>query len=71
MIDIDTGESLGKHEGSHLYVLHQRDGLFLKGYDEKYYVCGKNVEENVVYLCRKSTLHKHLHSTVSRCEQLH
>lgn len=71
LVDIDTGEVLGRHKGTHLYVLHQRDGLFLKGYDEKYYVCGKDVRENIVYLCKRSMIEKHLYKTTSRCENLH
>ncbi|GCE63288.1 tRNA 2-thiouridine(34) synthase MnmA [Candidatus Mycoplasma haematohominis] len=71
LVDIETNEILGKHRGTHLYVLHQREGLFLKGYEEKYYVCGKDVEKNIVYLCRKSAIPKYLHKSLTRCKKLH
>lgn len=71
LVDIETNRVLGKHKGTHLYVLHQRDGLFLKGYEEKYYVCGKDVEKNIVYLCRKSFIPKYLYKSLTKCKNLH
>ncbi|WP_245633484.1 tRNA 2-thiouridine(34) synthase MnmA [Candidatus Mycoplasma haematobovis] len=71
LIDIDSKEILGKHKGAHLYVLHQRGGFALKGYQERYYVCSKDVERNIVYLCRESRIAKYLYTTISFCEDPH
>lgn len=66
-VDIETGEILGKHKGTHLYVLHQRSGLYLKGYLEKYYVCEKDLKNNKVFLCRESKLKEFLHKSTTTC----
>ena len=58
IIDIDTGETIGTHEGAIFYTLGQRRGLNLgsanKGADAglPYYVVKKDVTKNVVYVSR-------------------
>ncbi|AEG72404.1 tRNA (5-methylaminomethyl-2-thiouridylate)-methyltransferase [Mycoplasma haemofelis str. Langford 1] len=71
LVDIETGKILGTHKGSHLYALHQRSGLALKGYEERYYVCKKDPKKNVVYLCRESQIPLYLHTTSTFCSDIH
>lgn len=51
IIDIDTGETLGYHEGAVLYTIGQRRGLGLGG-GLPYYVVSKDMEKNAVYVSR-------------------
>lgn len=51
IIDRDTGKVVGEHEGAIYYTLGQRHGLNLGG-GLPYYVVGKNMNENVVYVSR-------------------
>lgn len=58
IVDIDTGETVGTHEGAIFYTLGQRHGLDLgsanKGPDVglPYYVVKKDVDKNIVYVSR-------------------
>lgn len=50
IIDFDTNEVIGKHEGFYFHTLGQRKGLGLAG--GPWYVVKKDVEKNVVYVSR-------------------
>lgn len=50
LIDYDTGKIVGKHEGAHYYTIGQRKGLRIGGAEKPYYVVGKYMEANVVYV---------------------
>lgn len=52
IIDKQTGEKLGMHDGAIFYTLGQRHGLELGG-GLPYYVVGKNMEENTIYVSRQ------------------
>ena len=51
VIDRDTNDVIGEHEGAIYYTLGQRHGLNLGG-GLPYYVVGKDMEKNVVYVSR-------------------
>ena len=51
VIDKQTGAVVGRHEGAIFYTLGQRHGLGLGG-GLPYYVIGKDMEENEVYVTR-------------------
>lgn len=51
IIDRDSGEVVGTHEGAIFYTLGQRHGLDLGG-GLPYYVVGKSMEANEVYVSR-------------------
>lgn len=51
LIDRDSGETVGEHEGAIYYTLGQRHGLNLGG-GLPYYVVGKDMASNVVYVSR-------------------
>ena len=51
IIDRDTGEVLGTHEGAVFYTIGQRHGLNLGG-GLPYYVVGKDMTKNLVYVSK-------------------
>jgi tRNA-uridine 2-sulfurtransferase len=51
IIDKDSGEKVGAHEGAIYYTLGQRHGLNLGG-GLPYYVTGKDMDKNIVYVSR-------------------
>lgn len=54
-IDVVTGKVLGRHKGQLHYTIGQRKGLGLS-LPAPMYVCGKDVEKNIVYLSDNGTL---------------
>lgn len=51
IIDIDTLEVVGKHVGVLYYTIGQRKGLGIGGSKGPWFVVGKNVELNELYVC--------------------
>lgn len=51
VIDITTNNRLGTHYGLVNYTIGQRKGLNIGGAKSALYVCAKNVEENILYVC--------------------
>lgn len=51
IVDIQTKESVGQHDGAIFFTLGQRHGLNIGG-GLPYYVVGKNMEKNEVYVTR-------------------
>lgn len=51
IIDKQTGKTIGTHDGAIFYTIGQRHGLDLGG-GLPYYVTGKNMDTNVVYVSR-------------------
>ncbi len=51
IVDRQTGEILGKHDGAIFYTLGQRHGMEIGG-GLPYYVVGKDMEKNEVYVTR-------------------
>ncbi len=55
MIDIATGKVLGEMEGVLYYTIGQRKGLQIGGEGGPWFVCGKDVEHNELYVCAGKT----------------
>ncbi|WLP85620.1 tRNA 2-thiouridine(34) synthase MnmA [Mycoplasma seminis] len=53
-IDITTGKKVGRHVGCFYYTIGQRKGLNLGGMSEPYYVCGHDVQKNILYVAPNS-----------------
>lgn len=55
IIDVDSGKTIGGHDGVQYYTIGQRHGIGLKGglgkggENSPYFVCGKNVKKNILY----------------------
>lgn len=48
IVEKESGEVLGEHEGAYLYTIGQRKGMDLSG--GPWYVCDKDINKNVVYV---------------------
>jgi len=50
IVDSDTGEVVGDHDGVLFYTIGQRKGLNLGGYEKPYFVSGKDIKKNIVFV---------------------
>lgn len=50
IVDIDTNEVIGRHQGVFYYTIGQRKGFNVGGNRGPYYCCLKDVESNTLYL---------------------
>ena len=50
IVNIDTNEVIGKHVGLMYYTIGQRRGLDVGGTDDRMFVVGKNLKDNVLYV---------------------
>lgn len=50
IINVETKEVIGRHNGLMNYTIGQRKNVGLSGDKERHYVCGKNVEKNELYV---------------------
>ena len=51
IINIDTKEVIGNHIGLMYYTIGQRRGLNIGGSEERMFVVGKDLKENILYIC--------------------
>lgn len=50
IINIDTLEIIGKHNGLMNYTIGQRKNVGISGFQEKHFVVGKDVKKNILYV---------------------
>ncbi len=50
IVDIDTLEEIGTHEGLINYTIGQRRNVGISGNVKRHYVCGKDVKQNILYV---------------------
>jgi tRNA-specific 2-thiouridylase len=50
ILDIDSKQIVGLHDGIEFYTIGQREGLHIGGAKEPYFVVRKNKEENIIYV---------------------
>lgn len=51
VINIDTNNKIGTHEGLMFYTIGQRRGIDIGGTKDRLFVAGKNTKENILYVC--------------------
>lgn len=51
IIDIDTGKHIGNHFGVLYYTIGQRKGLHIDSERGPWFVCGKDIYENLLFVC--------------------
>lgn len=61
IINIETNEKIGTHNGLMYYTIGQRKGLDIGGNNERLFVVGKNIEKNILYVALGSD-NKYLYS---------
>lgn len=50
IVNVETKEIIGTHNGLMNYTIGQRRNVGISGNLERHYVCGKNVNDNVLYV---------------------
>ena len=50
IIDVESKEIIGTHNGLMNYTIGQRKNVGISGHDKRHYVCGKNVAKNELYV---------------------
>ena len=51
IVNIETNEVIGEHIGLMYYTIGQRRGLDIGGTNERMFVVGKNLKDNILYIC--------------------
>jgi tRNA-5-taurinomethyluridine 2-sulfurtransferase len=59
IINIDSGEKIGEHNGYYYFTIGQRSGLGLSG--GPWYVVKKDIENNKIYISRENLERKEIH----------
>ena len=50
IVNVDTGEVIGKHTGLMYYTIGQRRGLNVGGTKDRLFVCKKDLDKNILYV---------------------
>ena len=69
IIDIDTNNVIGTHNGLMNYTIGQRRNVGINGHEKRHYVCGKDVEKNILYVAFGDD-NKYLISTEAIIEEM-
>jgi tRNA-specific 2-thiouridylase len=69
IVNIETNEVIGKHEGLMNYTIGQRKGLDIGGTIERLFVVGKDVNKNILYVALGPN-NKYLYSNAAIIEQV-
>jgi len=70
IVDIDTNEVVGMHDGIEFYTIGQREGLKIGGLSDPYYVVKKDKSNNVLFVAKGSD-NKELFSSRVHFENAH
>jgi tRNA-specific 2-thiouridylase len=65
-VDIVSNKKVGTHDGIAFYTYGQNKGLGLSSQSQKYFVCNKDIKQNILYVCNTASKNKYLTST--KCE---
>lgn len=66
VIDIVSKQKVGTHEGIMFYTIGQNRSLGLGGLTTKYFVCVKDLKNNILYVCDKDHKDQYLTSTKAK-----
>ena len=51
IVDVETKEIIGRHTGLMNYTIGQRRNVGISGNTKRHFVCGKDVDNNILYVC--------------------
>jgi tRNA-uridine 2-sulfurtransferase len=54
IIDIETKQEVGEHDGIYFYTVGQREGLNIGGLPKPYFIVEKDIENNILYVAAGS-----------------
>lgn len=63
IVDVVTHKKIATHEGIMYYTIGQNRSLGLGGMNTKYFVCKKDLKNNVLYVCSEENSDEYLSST--------
>lgn len=66
IVDILTKKKVGTHQGIMFYTYGQNKTLGLSGCENKYFVCGKDIQKNILYVV--DSIHKEEYLSSTKCE---
>ncbi len=58
VVNITTNSTIGTHNGLVNYTIGQRRGLNVGGYNSALFVCGKDLDKNILYVCDNENTHE-------------
>jgi tRNA-uridine 2-sulfurtransferase len=70
IVDVDSKKVVGTHDGVYYYTIGQREGLGIGGQETPYFVVGKDVKTNELYVAHGHD-HPALNSLEVKLEELH
>lgn len=68
IVNIETKEILGKHDGLMYYTIGQRKGLNIGGNESRLFVVGKDLKDNILYVAKEDS--KYLYSDSALIEDV-
>ncbi len=60
IIDIETNEVLGQHDGIMFFTIGQNKNLGLNGLKYRYFICKKDIDKNILYVVNEKNRKKYL-----------
>jgi tRNA-specific 2-thiouridylase len=63
IIDVTTKAIIGYHDGVAFFTYGQNKGMNLSGCAQRYFVCGKDLKKNILYVCTENSKNKYLATT--------
>lgn len=55
IVNLDTNKKIGTHNGLSLYTIGQRKGLNIGGTENRLFVVGKNIKDNILYVAESGS----------------
>lgn len=69
IVNVATNEIIGRHTGLMNYTIGQRKNVGISGDTQRHFVCGKNVEKNILYVCFEDSI-EYLYSDACLIENI-
>ncbi|MCF0217802.1 MAG: tRNA 2-thiouridine(34) synthase MnmA [Malacoplasma sp.] len=67
IVDVKTNKVVGIHDGVYFYTVGQRKGLNLGGNLQSYFVCAKDIQNNILYVVSNDCKQELLNTNCTQC----